>query len=70
MCTLLSLTFSGLTPATSAFPAETLYSGIWANVDESIPLGAPQIHLGPRNSICDLGSFPKITRAALAARPL
>jgi len=28
---------------------------------ESILLGAFQIHLGPRNSICDLGAFPKMT---------
>jgi len=28
---------------------------------ESIVLGAFQIHLGPKNSVCDLGGFPKIT---------
>lgn len=28
---------------------------------ESILLGAFQIHLGPRNSICELGNFPKVT---------
>lgn len=28
---------------------------------ESILLGAFQIHLGPKNSICELGNFPKIT---------
>lgn len=33
---------------------------------ESILLGAFQIHLGPRNSICDLGAFPKITDIKLS----
>lgn len=28
---------------------------------ESLILGAFQIHLGPKNSICELGNFPKIT---------
>lgn len=32
---------------------------------ESILLGAFQIHLGPKNSICDLGGFPKITEIKL-----
>jgi hypothetical protein len=32
---------------------------------ESIMLGAFQIHLGPRNSICELGLFPKITELKL-----
>lgn len=32
---------------------------------ESIILGAFQIHLGPRNSICHLGLFPKITEIQL-----
>lgn len=32
---------------------------------ESILLGAFQIHLGPRNSICELGSFPKFTEIKL-----
>jgi hypothetical protein len=40
--------------------APQLYS-LSAIAYESILLGAFQIHLGPRNSICDLGSFPKIT---------
>lgn len=40
-------------------PAQ-LYS-VSAIAYESVMLGAFQIHLGPRNSICELGSFPKIT---------
>lgn len=32
---------------------------------ESIMLGAFQIHLGPKNSICELGGFPKITEIKL-----
>ncbi len=32
---------------------------------ESILLGAFQIHLGPKNGICALGSFPKITEIKL-----
>jgi hypothetical protein len=40
--------------------APQLYS-LSAIAYESLLLGAFQIHLGPRNSICELGSFPKIT---------
>ncbi len=32
---------------------------------ESIVLGAFQIHLGPKNSVCELGGFPKITEIKL-----
>jgi len=32
---------------------------------ESIMVGAFQIHLGPRNSICELGNFPKFTEIKL-----
>ncbi|MBI5690438.1 MAG: glycosyl hydrolase family 32 [Verrucomicrobia bacterium] len=40
--------------------APQLYS-LSAVAYESILLGAFQIHLGPRNSICELGNFPKFT---------
>jgi hypothetical protein len=44
--------------------APQLYS-LSAVAYESILLGAFQIHLGPRNSICELGLFPKITEIKL-----
>jgi hypothetical protein len=44
--------------------APQLYS-VSAVAYESILLGAFQIHLGPKNSICELGSFPKITEIKL-----
>jgi hypothetical protein len=44
--------------------APQLYS-LSAVAYESILLGAFQIHLGPRNSICELGNFPKFTEIKL-----
>lgn len=44
--------------------APQLYS-LSAVAYESILLGAFQIHLGPRNTICELGLFPKITEIKL-----
>lgn len=44
--------------------APQLYS-LSAIAYESVMLGAFQIHLGPKNSICELGSFPKITEIKL-----
>lgn len=44
--------------------APQLYS-LSAIAYESLLLGAFQIHLGPRNSICELGLFPKITEIKL-----
>ncbi|MBL9194614.1 MAG: hypothetical protein JNJ82_19830 [Opitutaceae bacterium] len=44
--------------------ASQLYS-LSAVAYESILLGAFQIHLGPKNDICDLGGFPKFTEIKL-----
>jgi hypothetical protein len=44
--------------------APQLYS-VSAIAYESLILGAFQIHLGPRNSICELGLFPKLTEIKL-----
>ena len=44
--------------------AAQLYS-LSAVAYESILLGAFQIHLGPKNEICDLGGFPKLTEIKL-----
>ncbi len=44
--------------------ATQLYS-LSAVAYESILLGAFQIHLGPKNEICDLGGFPKFTEIKL-----
>jgi len=44
--------------------AAQLYS-LSAVAYESILLGAFQVHLGPKNDICDLGGFPKFTEIKL-----